>query len=253
MNKLLGARVACHYKLETLQSQFAGERFPPDGCVSAMVCHIHVMLACVVAVGARKPGSTPDSCEESLNYWEGVYNEALLATPEHLNQTRYCFSSSQDCVFLPRLSDYSPYQPAISKAVDIMWRKISRREKPPPAYEESQSSQGPYGDPNANYGNGRYAQGPEYYQTGPGPWQQGGYYQQGAPQGYYGQSMYGPGPFPAGQRPYPAQGTPYGPGPYGPGAHPRRGYYPQQREAKTGIFGAVLAALACCCCLDLLI
>ncbi|KAH6717390.1 hypothetical protein BKA61DRAFT_322459 [Leptodontidium sp. MPI-SDFR-AT-0119] len=94
-------------------------------------------------------------------------------------------------------------------------------------------------------GQGQYPnQDPYAQQGGPQQWgqqqggyqqQQGGYYQQGpqmgyAPQGQYGQPGYGQGGYPQGQ-------------------------YIDQRGrggASEGLLGGCLAALACCCCLDIL-
>ncbi|KAH8680912.1 hypothetical protein BX600DRAFT_428889 [Xylariales sp. PMI_506] len=74
-----------------------------------------------------------------------------------------------------------------------------------------------------------------------GPPQQGGYYQPNPNMGYY----------PPQQQ---QQQGPYGP-PQGGGYYGQPGYYPQGRyqdSSSMGCLEGMLAALACCCCLDLL-
>jgi len=77
--------------------------------------------------------------------------------------------------------------------------------------------QGPYGSPQGSYG------------------PQGGYYQQGPPMAYPQQGGY-----PGGQ--YPPQ-----PGGY---YAPQGGYLDRGRGGNAGFTEALLASLACCCCLD---
>lgn len=149
-----------------------------------------------------------------------------------------------------------------------MWRNRSRRdrEKSPPPYEETLPPQtphghplrAPYGGPNGNYGDS--PANPDLEHPRPGPqwqaWQQQERDERfrGAAEGYYNdtfnQPMYGRGVYPVDQWPYPAQGPV---NPHGPGPHPRGGYYPQPRQPRSGFFEVLLASLACCCCLDLLI
>jgi hypothetical protein len=74
--------------------------------------------------------------------------------------------------------------------------------------------------------------------------QQGGYYQQPQP-GYgpgYGQQGYGPGG-------YGPQGG-YHNGGYAPGYGPQGQYLGDRRGGNVGFMEAMLASLACCCCLD---
>ncbi|MCJ1449167.1 MAG: hypothetical protein MMC23_009686 [Stictis urceolatum] len=98
----------------------------------------------------------------------------------------------------------------------------------PPQGYNSYHSAGPYGPPVPQQG----------YYGPPGP-QQGMYY--GPPQG-------GPGSY-----------GPYGPGPQGPYyGGPGQGYrgygqYERDRGAGEGVCAGIFGALACCCCLDLLI
>jgi len=83
---------------------------------------------------------------------------------------------------------------------------------------------------------GSYPQQPQAAYAGPGyegPYAQQGY-QQGPPGGYY-----QPGP----QMGYYPQQPGYGPGPY------QQGYY-DQRRGNPGCLEGLLAATACCCCLD---
>lgn len=63
----------------------------------------------------------------------------------------------------------------------------------------------------------------------------GGYYQQGPPMAYPQQGRYPGGEYP------PQQGGYYG---------PQGGYMDQRRGGNAGFMEALLASLACCCCLD---
>lgn len=102
------------------------------------------------------------------------------------------------------------------------------------------STYGKYGDPPAYSQSGLQQPQPAYqgYQQSPPPQgyyaaPQMGYYQQGPPPGQYGQ-QYGPyGPQPYQQQPY--------------------GYYDDRRGMGPGACEAMLAAMACCCCLDCLL
>lgn len=118
----------------------------------------------------------------------------------------------------------TPFKRITTTNSSIMWRRLRRREKPPPTYE----------------------QGPVYYYTSPGPWQQDGYYQEGTRRGYLEPPANGPENLPARRGRYAVR--PYGP--YGPGPYPRR-YYVRERRPQPGFYEALLATLACCCCLGL--
>ena len=115
----------------------------------------------------------------------------------------------------------------------------------PPAY-----SGGPQQPPQAHYGASPGPYGHPDPSMSPPP--AGGYYQPNPQMGYYPQQQgpYPPQQYPQ-QGPYPQQGyyqQGYGPGPYG----PQQGYY-QERSRGPGFAEALLASLACCCCLDCLL
>ncbi|CAJ2513584.1 Uu.00g017030.m01.CDS01 [Anthostomella pinea] len=106
----------------------------------------------------------------------------------------------------------------------------------------------PYGvapqHPQAAY-QGGYPQQQPQGPYGGGPPNQGGYYQGNPNMGYH-QQQQGPpqGYYPPQQGYYPPQQGGY---------PPPQGYYPQQRQSNSdGCMGALLGALACCCCLDCL-
>jgi len=141
-------------------------------------------------------------------------------------------------------------------------QKFEPPEGPPPSYPQPvHQDAGPYnspgspfqGDPRGNNGN---------YYGSPVPQNEG--YGSPTPQGYYGPPAqyngggqggfgYG-GPQQQGPMQYQQQG--YGGGYGGPGYAPQ-GYYANQRGgpggAGEGICAGLLAAMACCCCLDILI
>jgi hypothetical protein len=115
---------------------------------------------------------------------------------------------------------------------------MSHKVDEPPAY-----NQGPHPPQQAYYGgqSSQYPPNDGYYQPGP----QMNYNQQ-YPAGPYPPQGYG-----QQQGPYPPQQG------YGPQGHhpPQGGYYQDDRgrgAGSTGILGACLAAMACCCCLDCL-
>ncbi|KAI0393183.1 hypothetical protein F5Y17DRAFT_459178 [Xylariaceae sp. FL0594] len=112
----------------------------------------------------------------------------------------------------------------------------NKYDAPPPSYNQGGPQppqaayhQQSYGDPNQYPGG--YAPTPNMsyqQQQGPyGPPQQGGYYPPQQQQG-----------------PYPPQQGGYYP--------PQGGYYQEQDRGGSGCMGALLGALACCCCLDIL-
>jgi hypothetical protein len=103
----------------------------------------------------------------------------------------------------------------------------------PPAYPGAPATpQAAYTGASGDY----YNHGNQGYNQSPGP---GGYYQQNPQMGYHQQGPYQQGPYP------PPQGYH--------GQHPPQGYYQDDRGGrKPGCLEGMLAALACCCCLDLL-
>jgi hypothetical protein len=106
---------------------------------------------------------------------------------------------------------------------------MNNKYEDPPAYSQAgQQQQYPQYPQEAYHG---YSQGPPA----------GGYY--GGQQMHYGQPQ---GPYP------PQQG--YGPGPYGPGPYQQQPYgYYDDRRGGPGMCEGLLAAMACCCCLDCLL
>jgi hypothetical protein len=115
---------------------------------------------------------------------------------------------------------------------------------PPPSYPAPVHDAGPY-YPNSPAPQGGSPGTAQDYYGGGQPQQQGGYYPQqgyGQPQqqGYYpqGQPMY----YPPQQQGYPPQ--------------QQQGYYANDRgrsgDGAGGICAGIMAALACCCCLDIL-
>ncbi|KAI1769503.1 hypothetical protein GGR53DRAFT_461226 [Hypoxylon sp. FL1150] len=116
----------------------------------------------------------------------------------------------------------------------------NKPDAPPPAYGE------PPQHPQPAY-QGGYPPQSQYYGN-----QQQGYYQPNPNMGYY-QQQQGPppqGPYPGGAYPAypPQQGAYYQQG------RPPQGYYQHQNQGSSadGCLGALLGALACCCCLDFL-
>ncbi|KAK8206570.1 hypothetical protein M8818_004403 [Zalaria obscura] len=100
-----------------------------------------------------------------------------------------------------------------------------------------------------------------YYNQLSDPRAQQGYYGSPAPQGYGSPAPYQQGPY------GPPQQQGYQQGPYGPPQQqgmyyqqqpmyaPQGGYYQQQQRGSSGegICAGIMGALACCCCLDLLL
>ncbi|KAI1825324.1 hypothetical protein F4861DRAFT_502424 [Xylaria intraflava] len=119
---------------------------------------------------------------------------------------------------------------------------MSQKHDQPPAYQ--QGGAGPQAPQPVYHQQQPYGGGPNYPGYGPNP---GMSYQQ-QPGGYY----------------PPQQSGPYYPPQQGPGYYPPQqqgGYYPPQggyyQDSRAGAgaggcLGALLGALACCCCLDLL-
>ncbi|KAK3936385.1 hypothetical protein QBC46DRAFT_31415 [Diplogelasinospora grovesii] len=113
---------------------------------------------------------------------------------------------------------------------------MSNKYDEPPAYSQAQQQPGgPPMPPQPAYHGNPYSQGPPGGPYGAPP---GGYYQPGPQMGYGPQPGYGPGGYPPQGGYYPPQG----------------GYYHQEQDRRgPGFMEALLASLACCCCLDCLL
>jgi len=118
-----------------------------------------------------------------------------------------------------------------------------RINSPAPAHTQSPAPSSDY------YGASPY-QGNAYPQPNNGyPPQLNGYYAPGPQMGYSQQPQMGYGPE-YGQRGYgPPQGGYYNGG-YAPGYGPQGQYLDDRRGGSTGFMEAMIASLACCCCLD---